>query len=303
MSATKGRDCVLGIDFGTDSVRAVVVDAADGWSAGAAVSAYGRWAKGEFCEPRSNQLPAASPGLRGRHGGGRRARPRRGRTRDRGEDTRHRDRHDGLDARASPTRRARPSRSVPSFIGARRDVRPLEGPYGGGRGRAINQLARGWGGEDFTPVRGRHLLLGVVLGEGPAVVENGPKVVAEARTVWSTATGSRPAHRDEGPGEVQARPLRRRAQGHVARHLGRVPRRGLPGQAGPAALAARVLPRHGDLYRGYRIRKLSPEWAEGSAYRRRSSSRSAPSTPISERWAATSAPAHCSRSWARAPAT
>jgi len=56
MSATKGRDYVLGFDFGTDSVRALVADAADGSSAGAGVSAYARWAKGEFCEPRSNRF-------------------------------------------------------------------------------------------------------------------------------------------------------------------------------------------------------------------------------------------------------
>ncbi len=56
MSATKGRDYVIGIDFGTDSVRALVVDAADGSSAGRAVSAYGRWAKGEYCDPRSNRF-------------------------------------------------------------------------------------------------------------------------------------------------------------------------------------------------------------------------------------------------------
>lgn len=56
MSVKKGQDYVLGIDFGTDSVRALVVDAADGSSAGTAVSAYKRWAKGEFCDPKSNRF-------------------------------------------------------------------------------------------------------------------------------------------------------------------------------------------------------------------------------------------------------
>jgi L-ribulokinase len=56
MSAKKGQDYVLGIDFGTDSVRALVVDAADGSSVGTAVSAYKRWAKGEFCDPKSNRF-------------------------------------------------------------------------------------------------------------------------------------------------------------------------------------------------------------------------------------------------------
>lgn len=56
MSVAKGQAFVLGIDFGTDSVRALVVDAADGSSAGTAVSNYKRWAKGEFCDPRSNRF-------------------------------------------------------------------------------------------------------------------------------------------------------------------------------------------------------------------------------------------------------
>jgi L-ribulokinase len=56
VSGKKGQDYLLGIDFGTDSVRALVVDAADGSSAGTAVSAYKRWARGEFCDPRENRF-------------------------------------------------------------------------------------------------------------------------------------------------------------------------------------------------------------------------------------------------------
>jgi L-ribulokinase len=56
MSVRKDQAYTIGIDFGTDSVRALVVDAADGRSVGTAVSAYKRWAKGEFCDPRSNRF-------------------------------------------------------------------------------------------------------------------------------------------------------------------------------------------------------------------------------------------------------
>ncbi len=56
MSVRKDQAYTIGIDFGTDSVRALVVDAADGRSVGTAVSAYERWAKGEFCDPRSNRF-------------------------------------------------------------------------------------------------------------------------------------------------------------------------------------------------------------------------------------------------------
>jgi L-ribulokinase len=48
--------CVVGIDFGTDSVRSVVVDAATGNVLGASVQYYPRWAKGLYCEPTANRF-------------------------------------------------------------------------------------------------------------------------------------------------------------------------------------------------------------------------------------------------------
>jgi L-ribulokinase len=49
-------ELVLGIDFGTDSVRTVVVNAADGGILGASVAYYPRWAKGLYCVPQANQF-------------------------------------------------------------------------------------------------------------------------------------------------------------------------------------------------------------------------------------------------------
>jgi len=43
--------CVVGIDFGTDSVRSVVVEAATGRLLGAAVKPYPRWREGRYCDP------------------------------------------------------------------------------------------------------------------------------------------------------------------------------------------------------------------------------------------------------------
>ena len=48
--------CVVGIDFGTDSVRSVVVDASNGSVLGAAVAPYPRWAKGLYCDAQQNQF-------------------------------------------------------------------------------------------------------------------------------------------------------------------------------------------------------------------------------------------------------
>ncbi len=47
---------VLGIDFGTDSVRTVLIDAANGHEAASAVFFYPRWNQGLFCDPSRNRF-------------------------------------------------------------------------------------------------------------------------------------------------------------------------------------------------------------------------------------------------------
>ena len=47
---------VLGVDFGTDSVRAVVVGASKGELAGSCVVPYRRWAEGLYCDPVANRF-------------------------------------------------------------------------------------------------------------------------------------------------------------------------------------------------------------------------------------------------------
>ncbi|MBW6501677.1 MAG: ribulokinase [Bacteroidales bacterium] len=47
---------VIGIDYGTDSVRSVVVNTADGSFAGTSVFDYPRWKQGLFCDPAANQF-------------------------------------------------------------------------------------------------------------------------------------------------------------------------------------------------------------------------------------------------------
>jgi len=47
---------VLGIDYGTDSCRAVVIDAVDGREVTSFVAPYPRWAKGCYCAPAENRF-------------------------------------------------------------------------------------------------------------------------------------------------------------------------------------------------------------------------------------------------------
>jgi L-ribulokinase len=47
---------VIGIDYGSDSVRSVIVDAGTGQEVSSSVHYYSRWQKGLFCNPSANQF-------------------------------------------------------------------------------------------------------------------------------------------------------------------------------------------------------------------------------------------------------
>jgi L-ribulokinase len=50
------RSYVIGVDYGTDSVRTVIVNAADGSEISTAVFQYPRWKEGKYCDPARNQF-------------------------------------------------------------------------------------------------------------------------------------------------------------------------------------------------------------------------------------------------------
>ena len=47
---------VLGLDYGSDSVRSVIIDTADGKEIASCVHNYTRWSQGLYCEPDNNQF-------------------------------------------------------------------------------------------------------------------------------------------------------------------------------------------------------------------------------------------------------
>ena len=47
---------VIGVDFGTDSVRSVVINTKNGKELGSGVFYYPRWKKGLYCDPAINQF-------------------------------------------------------------------------------------------------------------------------------------------------------------------------------------------------------------------------------------------------------
>ena len=46
----------IGVDYGTDSVRSIVVDTANGDIVGTDVFLYPRWKLGKYCNPTTNQF-------------------------------------------------------------------------------------------------------------------------------------------------------------------------------------------------------------------------------------------------------
>jgi L-ribulokinase len=56
MTIKENEAYVLGLDYGSDSCRAVLIDAATGAEAGVSVEEYPRWAQGLYCDPGKNQF-------------------------------------------------------------------------------------------------------------------------------------------------------------------------------------------------------------------------------------------------------
>ncbi|GAI88924.1 unnamed protein product, partial [marine sediment metagenome] len=52
----EAKKYVIGVDFGTDSVRSVIIDTSNGREISGSVFEYPRWKEGKYCDPAKNQF-------------------------------------------------------------------------------------------------------------------------------------------------------------------------------------------------------------------------------------------------------
>ena len=243
MKRERGLDYVLGADVGTDSVRVVVVDAADGSVAGSGVSPYRRWAEGLYCDPASNRfrqhpldhiesLEAASRAALAEASG---------RT---GPSTAAKVRAVSVDTTGSTPCLAdgtgRPLALVPGFAEDPDGMFILWKDHTSvAEAERINALAHGWGGEDYTKYAGGVYSSEWFWAKALHVVSANPAVAGAARTIvehcdWLSALLA-------GAGNLGAWRRSRCAAGHKA--LWHASWGGYP----PAEFLARLHPRLAEL--------------------------------------------------------
>jgi L-ribulokinase len=191
MDLTKGEHYVLGLDYGSDSCRTVLIDAADGSEVGMVVMAYPRWAKGLYCRPGINRFRQHPQdyidALLGTVGALSRA----------GAEVTAKIRGIAIDTTGS-TPCAADGRGMPLAL----DPRFAENPSAmfvlwkdhtavAEAGR-INQSARTWGGTDFTKFSGGAYSAEWFWAKALRVFDEDPEVAEAAATViehcdWMTA--------------------------------------------------------------------------------------------------------------------
>ena len=231
MSTTK---YTLGLDYGTNSVRALIVDVANGREIATAVWNYAHGTQGVILS-RDPNLARQHPAdyVKGAEMTIRKALAQAGRT-VRGFKPAQVI-GIGVDTTGStpiPGGQQRPAAGLRQAIRQRprRDGLAVEGPHRRGRGRGNHRP----GAQDAPAIPRqvrRHLLQRMVLQQDPALLPHQPRSFRRRPHLGRMRRlGSRHAHRHRGAGQAHGRRLRRRPQGDVQRAVGRLSRRGVPVQ-------------------------------------------------------------------------
>jgi len=260
--STQGKtSLVLGIDYGTDSCRVVVIDPYDRKEIAQHITPYPRWAKGLYCDPAENRfrqhprdyiesLETAMAALATKAGSEALSRVR-GIAIDTTAST-----PCAVDANGAPLSLAPEFAEDPDalFILWKDHTSVKEAA-------AINTLAKSWGGEDYTRYEGGIYSSEWYWAKALHVLSSNPKVAA--------ATYSFMEHADWMPALLTATPFSsiRRSRcvaGHKAmwhRDFGGYPSAAFLEKLSPAL--ARIQPTLGtETYENHEVAgRLSPEWA------------------------------------------
>ncbi|MDR2519093.1 MAG: ribulokinase [Spirochaetaceae bacterium] len=191
MELKKGEHYVMGLDYGSDSCRTVLIDAADGSEVGMVVMAYPRWAKGLYCRPGINRFRQHPQDyidvLEGTVGALSRA----------GTEVTAKIRGIAIDTTGSTPcaadRRGMPLALEPGFSENPSAMFVLWKDHTAvGEARRINEAARTWGGTDFTKFSGGAYSAEWFWAKALRVFDEDPHVAEAAATViehcdWMTA--------------------------------------------------------------------------------------------------------------------
>ncbi len=245
----KSDSFVLGIDFGTDSVRALVVAASNGAVAGTSVVPYPRWAAGKYCDPLANRfrqhprdyleaMEAATAGALREAGSGIASRVQ------------------GIAADTTGStpvladRTGTPLALLPAFQDEPDAMFILWKDHTSvAQAERINALAHRWN-VDYTQYEGGVYSSEWFWAKVLRVLETNPAVADGGRYGHRTLRlDPGGPHRRPRPGAAEAQPMRGGTQGDVARSVRRLPVRRIPGPASSPAARGESLPGRRDLDR------------------------------------------------------
>ena len=264
---------LLGVDFGSDSVRCLVVDAANGSELASAVVAYPRWAERLYCDPAHNRyrqhpldyVESLEASVRQALAAC-------------GRDVADAVCGISFDTTASTPAltdaKGTPLALLPEFAEEPDAMFVLWKDHTAlAEADEINDLAKKWE-VDYTRYSGGAYSCEWVWAKMLHCLRHSPRIAAGGLFMGGALRlDQRPAGRRHDPRNHRPQPLRGRAQGDVARLVGRTPRAGVSGSgrsaAGPLPRPSLFRYRHGRRVRRPVVRRVGRPAGTETGHRRR----------------------------------